>query len=112
MHAGAGMILLVSRVDVSFFGQQKLARFNMSSQGGPVKRVLFADRTVNQERKYRYACRGRVRPVVPLVLLAHAACICYQIVLHGSHVASLCRVVNAVFACNAGFGGSLNTSKA
>jgi hypothetical protein len=52
------------------------------------------------------------RQISPPVPLVNAACICCQIILHGSHVASLCRVMNAVFACNAGGGGSLHTRKA
>ncbi len=50
--------------------------------------------------------------VVPQVSLVHATCIRYQIILHESDVASISSVVNADFACYAGFGSSLPTSKA
>jgi hypothetical protein len=55
---------------------------------------------------------GRRRSVEPSVSLVDAACICYQIILHVSHVAPHSRVMNAGFACNAGGGSSLTTSKA
>jgi hypothetical protein len=42
----------------------------------------------------------------------HAVCIRYQIILHGSDVASFRRFENAVFACDAGGGSSLRTSNA
>jgi hypothetical protein len=44
--------------------------------------------------------------------LVHAACIHYQIILHGSDVASLCRFMNAALACNVSSGSSLRTGKA
>ena len=62
--------------------------------------------------KYHYACNAERRPVAPEIRLFHAACIRYQIILHGSDVASICRFVNAVFACDAGGGSSLRTSNA
>ena len=78
-----------------------------------VPKIKSKVETGDQDRKFRIACRGGRRPVVPVeAKLARAACICYQIILHGSDVALTCCLMNTAFACNAGGGSSLHTNKA
>ena len=87
-RAGVGAIPLASRVHVGVGGQQQLGDFKVLMIGGPVQGATLV----------QVAC-------------VRAACVCNQMVPHGSDGTAFSCCKNIVLACNAGSCSSLQASK-